>query len=94
MKRWHANIEEIFPFFFRVTFILKVLPSLQLYPVKFIYFEKATQFCEIFTLLLSTVHTDKSKVNILQNCVAFSDYMNFTNLNFPVPHCAIYLNFL
>ena len=32
MKRWHANIEEIFPFFFRVTFILKALPPLHLYP--------------------------------------------------------------
>ena len=28
--------------------------------------------------LLSTVHTDKSKVEILQNLVAFSEYMNFT----------------
>lgn len=32
MKRLHANIEEIFPFFFRVTFILKALPPLHLYP--------------------------------------------------------------
>ena len=31
---------------------------------KFIYSEKATKFCEISTLLLSTVHTDKSKVEI------------------------------
>ena len=29
--------------------------------VKFVYSEKATKFCEIFTLLLSTVHTDKKK---------------------------------
>jgi len=28
--------------------------------VKFVYSEKATKFCEIFTLFLSTVHTDKS----------------------------------
>ena len=28
-------------------------------------------------LLLSPVHTDKSKVENLQNCVAFSEYMNF-----------------
>ena len=46
--------------------------------VKFIYSEKATKFCEIFILILSTVHTDKSKVKILQNLVAFSEYMNFT----------------
>ena len=32
--------------------------------VKFIYSEKATKYCEIFTLLLSTVHTDKSKVKV------------------------------
>ena len=44
---------------------------------KFIYSEKATKFCEIFTLLLTTVHTVKSKVKISQNFVAFSEYMNF-----------------
>ena len=32
---------------------------------------------EIFTLILTTVHTVKSKVNISQNFVAFSEYMNF-----------------
>ena len=46
--------------------------------LKFINSEKATQFWEIFTLLLTTVHTVKSKVKILQNFVAFSEYMNFT----------------
>ena len=45
--------------------------------LKFIYSEKATKFCEIFPLLLTTVHTDKSKGKILQNFVAFSEYMNF-----------------
>ena len=45
-----------------------------LYVVKFIYSEKATKFCEIFTLLLTVA---KSKVKILQNYVAFSEYMNF-----------------
>ena len=33
--------------------------------IKFVYSEKATKFCEISTLLLSTVHTDESKVEIL-----------------------------
>ena len=33
---------------------------------KFVYSEKATKFCKICTLLLSTVHTDKSKVEICQ----------------------------
>ena len=46
--------------------------------IKFIYSEKATKFCEIFTLLLSYVVPVKSKVKISQNCVAFSEYMNFT----------------
>ena len=46
--------------------------------LKFIYSEKATKFCEISTLLLTAVHTVKSKVEISQNFVAFSEYMNFT----------------
>ena len=45
--------------------------------IKFKYSEKATKFWEISTLLLSTVHTDKSKVEISQNFVAFSEYTNF-----------------
>ena len=38
-----------------------IIFSLQL---KFVYSEKATKFCKISTLLVSTVHTDKSKVEI------------------------------
>ena len=45
--------------------------------VKFIYSEKATKFCEISTLLLSYVVPVKRKVEISQNFVAFSEYMNF-----------------
>ena len=46
--------------------------------VKVIYYsEKATKLCELFTLLLTTVHTVKSKVKISQDFVAFSEYMNF-----------------
>ena len=37
-----------------------------IYKVKFVYSEKAIKFCEISTLLLPTVHTDKNKVEILQ----------------------------
>ena len=47
--------------------------------VKFIYSKKATKFYKIFTLLLTGDTYDKSKVKILQNFVAFSEYMNFTN---------------
>ena len=44
--------------------------------VKFIYSEKATNFCEISTVNLSYVVTVKSTVEISQNFVAFSEYMN------------------
>ena len=46
--------------------------------VKFIYSQKATKFCKIFTLHLSYVVPVKSKVMISQDFVAFSEYMNFT----------------
>ena len=45
--------------------------------VKFIYSEKATKFCEIFSLILTTAYTVKSKGKISQNLVAFSEYINF-----------------
>ena len=45
--------------------------------LKFIYSEKGKKFCEIFTLLLTSTTYDKCKVKILQNFVAFSEYMNF-----------------
>ena len=45
--------------------------------LKFICFEKATNICKISTLLLSYVVPVKSKVEILQNFVASSEYMNF-----------------
>ena len=40
-------------------------------PLKYIYSEKATKVCEISTLLLTIVHTVKSKVEISLNFVAF-----------------------
>ena len=52
-----------------IVFLLKI--------VKFIYSEKATKFCEISTVYLSYVVPVKSTVEILQNFVAFSEYMNF-----------------
>ena len=45
--------------------------------VKLIYSEKATKFCEIFTLLLIVCTVVKSKVKISRHFVAFSEYMNF-----------------
>ena len=46
--------------------------------LKFIYFEKATNFCEMSSADLSYVVTVKSMVEISQNFVYFSEYMNFT----------------
>ena len=48
-----------------------------MWQIKFIYSEKATKFCEISTLLLTVCTVVKSKVEISQNVVAFSEYMNF-----------------
>ena len=45
--------------------------------IKFIYSEKATKFCEISTVDLSYVVLVKSTMEILQNFVAFSEFMNF-----------------
>ena len=45
--------------------------------IKFIYSEKATKFCEISTLDLTVCTVVKFKVEISQNFVAFSEYMNF-----------------
>ena len=49
--------------------------------IKFIYFEKATKFCKISTLLLCYLVPVKSKMEISQNFVAFSEYMKFTYVN-------------
>ena len=47
--------------------------------IKLIYSEKATKFWEISTVDLSYVVPVKSTVEISQNFVAFSEYMNFMN---------------
>ena len=47
--------------------------------IKFIFSEKATNFCEISTVDLSDVVKDKFTVEISQNFVAFSEYMNFSS---------------
>ena len=45
--------------------------------LKFVYSEKTTKFWKISNLLLSVCTVDKSKVKILKNFVAFSEYINF-----------------
>ena len=47
---------------------------------KIIFSWKATKFFEISTLLLSYVEPVKSKVEISQNFLALSEYMNFTTM--------------
>ena len=56
------------------------ISTIKLSLIKFIYSEMAIKFCEIFTLLLSYIVPVRSKEKILQNFVAFSEYMNF-NIN-------------
>ena len=43
--------------------------------------EKAIKFCEISNVNLTVTTQDKSTVEILQKCVAFSEYMNFIREN-------------
>ena len=62
---------------FNVTKNLGIITG-TLLPLKFIYSEKATKFCEVFPLLLSVCNVDKTKVEIPQNFVALSEYTNFT----------------
>ena len=62
-----------------MIFYLKSNPIQLQKLLKFIYSEKATKFCEISTLLLSYVVPVKCKVEISQNFVAFSEYMNFSS---------------
>ena len=45
--------------------------------VKVIYSEKTTKFCKVFTFFVLCTVPVKSKVQISQNFVAFSKYMNF-----------------
>ena len=64
------------------SFIRNVTPYFaifgkQWHRLKFIYSEKATKFCKIFTLLFSYVVPVKCNVKISPNFVAFSEYMNF-----------------
>ena len=54
-------------------------PASKTYYLKFIYSEKAINFSKISTVDLSYVVPVKSTVEISQNFVAFSEYMNFNN---------------
>ena len=70
-----VKVDELEKQHFEHQIVIKL--PLGLVNLEFIYSEKATKFCKIFPLLLTTVHTVKSKGKILQKFVAFSKYMNF-----------------
>ena len=74
--------KQIQSFVFYMQKIAKSFSKFLFIPIllKFIYSEKATQFCKISTLLLSYVVPVKIKVDISKNCAAFSEYMNFNYL--------------
>ena len=54
------------------------------FSVKFIHSEKSTKICEISTLDLSYVVPVKTTMEISQNSVAFSEYMNFNKIGRPL----------
>ena len=63
----------------KTQYILTLVKNVYI-PIKFIYSEKATKFCENVTVDLSYEVTVKSTVEISQNFVAFSEYMNFIGM--------------
>ena len=63
-----------FPVLVQKFVICSWIPFLLL---KFIYSEKTTKFCEISTVDLTITTQDKSTVEISQQFVAFSEYVNF-----------------
>ena len=78
----HNGVNVLFilsQFLLRKKYELKesIMKNADKFMVKFIYSEKATKFCKISILLLSYVVPVKSKEEISQNFVAFSEYMNF-----------------
>ena len=66
-------------------YIIRHVRFTAMYVVKFIYSEKAIKFCENlhrrFVYDLSYVVTVKCTVEISQNFMAFSEYMNFSRSN-------------
>ena len=69
--------KTLFKYFIDFWWPRKKTFKMPLMLLKFNYSEKATKIYEIFTLTVCTVV--KSKGKILQNFVAFSEYMNFIN---------------
>ena len=80
---YSANVKSrerlflIFEAFSECPTFNSVSPQMYMYILKLIYSEKATKFREISTVDLSYVVTVKSTVELSQNLLAFSEYMNF-----------------
>ena len=64
----HFRFEDIIVLY-NVMYILEIMSR---------YSEKATKFCEISTVDLTVTTQDKSMVEISQNFVAFSEYMDIS----------------
>ena len=75
-------MHNVVKLFLKKVLLLATIYSREIFVIfksqlKFIYSEKATKVCKISTLLLSVCTVDKSKVEISQNFVAFSECTNF-----------------
>ena len=77
---WKTFLDPIQKLYCRARIVFKGRISWSL-NVKFIYSEKATKFYEISTVDLSYVVPVKYKVEISQNFLAFSKYLNCIVLN-------------
>ena len=64
--------------------------DLPAFVLKLIYSEKATNFCEISTVDLSYIVMVKYTVEISQNFVAFSEYMNFSSAHGGENSCSFF----
>ena len=71
--------------FYGITTYVKPSLTISVFIENRIYSEKATTFCKISTLLLSYVVPVKSKVEISQNFMAFSEYVNFSIYSYRQP---------
>ena len=59
--------------------------------LKFIYSEKATKFCEIFTLMLCVCTVDKCKVKISQTFAAFIILFTYIDFKIYCHNCTVYV---
>ena len=75
-QSWNHAFYDFFHIFLPLQVPIEFFYNVWYVPM-FKYSEKATKFCKISTVDLSYVVPVKSTVEISQNFVAFSEYMNF-----------------